>query len=119
MGLAISSFHITQLDYSDEHYDPFTYDVYVHNNRFERKSTLPDLTKDFVKMVNLVFKGKPQDILYDGIHDSKRSTGPNPMNICIQQPEEGLRFANIDAENDFESVNTDLSIYDCRRNALQ
>ena len=79
----------------------------------------PICPKDFGRMVNLVFKGKAQDLLYDGIHDERRPAGPNPMNICIQQAGDGLRFANIDAANDFENVATDLSVYNCRREALQ
>lgn len=114
MGAAIASYHIVQLKWDDKNYDPFTYDIKLYNNRFERKKALPDLSKDFGKMVNVYFKGKPQDILYDGILDDKRTPGSNPMNICIDQPQEGLRFANIDAANDFKNINTDLKPYRCK-----
>ncbi|MEN0006226.1 MAG: hypothetical protein AAF798_18895, partial [Bacteroidota bacterium] len=72
----------------------------------------PDLSKKFGQMVNLLFPGTSQDILYDGILDATKS-GDNPMNICIQQPQAELKFANIDAANDFETVSKDLSKYDC------
>ncbi|HMO39088.1 MAG TPA: parallel beta-helix domain-containing protein [Saprospiraceae bacterium] len=111
-GTAIASYQITQKPWSSEEYDPFSYDIYIHDNVYQRKRALPDLTKDFGKMVNLVFGGKPQDILYDGIVDENR-TGPNPMNICIRQATEGLRFANVDAANDFKSVDKNMAVYDC------
>jgi len=119
MGAAIASYQITQLAYNDPNYDPFTYDVYFHDNTFERKRALPDLSKDFGKMVNFVFKGKPQDILYDGIIDDSRDSGPNPMNVCVRETGADLRFANIDAANDFENVQTDMALYNCQREAMQ
>jgi len=74
---------------------------------------LPDMTKKFGKMVNLVFPGKPQDILYDGIQPPDVK-GDNPMQICISNnTSEDLRFANIDAANDFENVNKSVKPYEC------
>jgi len=112
IGTAIASYHITEKPWEDENYDPYSYDVHIHGNTYERKRTVPDLSKDFGKMVNYLFPGKPQDILYDGIVDERRS-GANPMSICIDQPGEGLRFANVDAANEFEQVSHDLSSYRC------
>lgn len=116
-GTAIASYHITQNPWDNKDYDPYSYDIHIHGNTYERKRALPDLTTDFGKMVNLVFTGKPQDILYDGILDDQRS-GANPMNICIRQGGEDLRFANIDAAHDFDNVKTDLSPYNCEREAV-
>ncbi len=113
-GAAIASYHITENTWNDKSYDPFTSNVYLHGNTFERKGgiTIPDLTKDFGKLVNVLFKGKPQDILYDGI-TAEGGAGNNPMNICIDQPADGLRFANIDAANEFADVTTDVTAYRC------
>lgn len=113
LGIGITSFHMTELPWKDERYDPFTYNINIHDNVIERKATLPDVTKKFGQMVNMLFPGKPQDILYDGItkDDSK---GANPMNICIKNNKaEDLRFANIDAANDFDNINRALEPYDC------
>ncbi|WP_353481354.1 parallel beta-helix domain-containing protein [Haliscomenobacter sp.] len=114
MGAAIASYHMTQLKWDDKNYDPYTYDIKLHDNHFERKATIPDLTKDFGKMVNVYFRGRPQDILYDGILDDKKPKGANPMNICIDQPQNGLRFANLDAANDFKNIQTNLKPYQCK-----
>ena len=113
IGTAIASYYITEKPWNDDNYDPYTYDIYIHDNRYERKRTVPDLSKDFGKLVNLLFPGKPQDILYDGITDEERQAGSNPMNICIQQPGDDLRFANIDAANDFDNVQKELGPYGC------
>ncbi|WP_235297483.1 parallel beta-helix domain-containing protein [Portibacter marinus] len=113
LGIGITSFHMTELPWKDERYDPFTYNVSIHDNTIERKSTMPDVSKKFGQMVNLLFPGKPQDILYDGITKEGRD-GSNPMNICIKNNKvEDLRFANIDAANDFDNVDRSLDPYEC------
>lgn len=112
-GIGICSYHMTENKWKDERYDPFTYDINIHDNTLVRKTAIPDVTKKFGQMVNMLFPGKPQDILYDGIYKDD-VTGDNPMNICIKNNKsEDLRFANIDAANDFDNVVKDLSPYDC------
>jgi len=112
-GTAIASYQMTQKPWENEEYDPFSYDITIRDNTYERKKALPDLSSDFGKMVNLVFKGRPQDILYDGILPDTTDGNPNPLNICIDQSGEDLRFANVDAANDFDQVQTDLGPYAC------
>ena len=113
IGLSISSFHITELPWKDQRYDPYSQDINIHDNTITRKSALPDVTKKFGKMVNLLFPGMPQDIIYDGIFRDN-SEGDNPMNICIKNNiVEKMRFANIDAANEFDNVNKSLEPYDC------
>lgn len=113
MGVGITSFHITERKWKDERYEPFTSDISIHDNTLVRKSAIPDISKQFGQMVNMLFPGKPQDILYDGIL-KEGLTGKNPMNICIKNNKsEDLRFANIDAANDFDNVSTDVTAYEC------
>ena len=119
IGTAIASYQIAQKPWNDQEYDPYTYDIYVHDNTYERKRGLPDLSKDFGKLVNLLFPGKPQDILYDGILDEERTENPsNPMNICIKEGGSDLRYANIDAAHDFENVDQDLNKFACEGEAI-
>lgn len=112
IGTAVASYHITENPWEDKRYNPYSYDIHIHGNTYERKRAVPDLSKDFGKMVNYLFPGQPQDIIYDGILDDER-TGPNPMQLCIEQEAEGLRFANVDAANDFAAVSEDLAPYRC------
>ena len=119
IGTAIASFQIAQKPWNDKNYDPYTYNVHVYNNKYERGSSFPDRTKDFGKLVNLLFVGKSQDILYDGIiAEEKAGQGDNPMGICIQEKGEDLRFASIDAANDFDNVSKDIALFDCDRPSL-
>lgn len=119
MGTAVASYHVTENPWENEAYDPYSYNISIHDNTYERKRAIPDITKDFGKMVNVVFLGKPQDIIYDGIVDEQRGSGVNPMNICIDQPGADIRFANVDIANDFENVDQDISRYNCPNEALQ
>jgi len=114
IGVAVASYGITKKDYKDYAYDPYAYNVLVRNNTFLRKKALPDWKTDFGKMVLFLFWGKPQDILYDGI-TNPRFPGRNPMFFCLEQPQQGLRFAMVDASNDFKNVATDPSVYVCRK----
>ncbi|MDA9774166.1 right-handed parallel beta-helix repeat-containing protein [Saprospiraceae bacterium] len=112
-GIGICSFQLTERKWKDERYDPFTSDVNIHDNTLKRKTAIPDVTKKFGQMVNLNFPGKPQDILYDGILEEGNAID-NPMKICIKNNKsENLRFANIDAANNFKNVNKSLVPYDC------
>lgn len=113
MGTTVSSYHITEKPWNDQNYDPYSYDIYIHDNTYQRKKAIPDLSKDFGKLINVLFPGKPQDIIYDGILNPNYGDGANPMNICIQQNPEELRFANVDAANDFDNVQKDLAPYNC------
>ena len=117
VGAAIASFYITQRKWEDESYDPFTHDIYIHDNILERKGgvAVPDLTKEFGQMISLYCKAKQQDIVYDGITNGE---GKNAMNLCIKESKEDLRFTNVDAGNDFENISKDVSIYDCSLDAL-
>ena len=65
------------------------------------------------KQVNFLFKGKGQDILYDGILKQGKLE-ENPMGVCIQQGGEDFRFAMIDAANEFDSVSSDVEGYNCQ-----
>jgi hypothetical protein len=65
-------------------------------------------------MVIMLFWGKSQDILYDGILNPEWS-GKNPMFLCIEQNQPDLRFANVDAGNDFNKVVTDMSVHICKK----
>lgn len=111
IGTAIASYQITQKTWADTTYNPYSYDIAIYNNTYQRRKSLPDLSKDFGKMVNILFAGKPQDILYDGIIDSTRMPGANPMNLCIRQDTTQLRFASIDAANNFDKVSKVIAPY--------
>lgn len=112
IGTAIASYYITERPWKNEAYDPYTTKVNVHDNIYQRKKAIPDLSTQFGKLVNLLFPGTSQDILYDGILDDSK-TGDHPMEICINESQAELNFANIDAANDFDNVEQDIKKYNC------
>jgi parallel beta-helix repeat protein len=118
VGIAIASFYLTQRKWEDKSYDPYTHDIYIHDNVFERKGgiSVPDMTKEFGKMISYYCSAKQQDIVYDGILKDAKS--PNSMNICINESNKDLRFTNVDAGNDFTNIQKDIAVYNCNIEAL-
>ncbi len=111
VGTAITSYAFAEIPWTDTLYYPFAYQIDIRDNRYRRKKSLPDLSSSFGQMVNILFAGKPQDILYDGIIDTLRPAGPNPMQLCIHQEPAGLRFAVLDAGNNYDKVSKDMKPY--------
>jgi hypothetical protein len=64
-------------------------------------------------MINYLFPGRPQDIIYDGIFP-EGTEGVNPMKICIKEEQEDLRFAAVDFAHDFENVNINIIDFACK-----
>lgn len=117
MGVSVSSYQITQRKWKSEEYDPFSYDIHFHDNAFERpENMMPDSTKDGGKLVYMLAKGATQDIVFDGIANPAKEDGPN---ICISESQEGLRFINVDAMNEYKGLSTDLSTLNCEGITLQ
>ena len=116
MGTAIASYEIVEKPWKDKSYDPFTYNVYIHDNTYDRDGyKIPDMSKDFGKMITRYFYGKAQDIVYDGILDDAKGSdiSKNPMSICIKNNTDNLRFAMVDVVNNFASIDTDAKKYNC------
>ncbi len=115
IGIAIASFLLTGREIKDTAYNPYCSKLYVHDNQLERKTSIPDMSTDFGKMVNYVFSASPQDILFDGILRK-----PEDKVLCLKNntAKDALRFANVDAANDFKSVIKEVSAYECEGEAL-
>lgn len=96
-SIAIASYHITELPIPNHPgWSPFTTNISVHDNTFERTFGVPDLTKEMGKLVAAkCFKS--QDVIYDGIIDEKKgkSAEQNPMNICIKENQKDFRFSRF------------------------
>ena len=96
-SVAIASYHITDLPIpTHPGWSPFSTNIYIHDNTYERTLGVPDLTKDLGKLIAAkCFKS--QDVLYDGILDENRGTdiAKNPMNICVKEKLPDLRFSRL------------------------
>jgi parallel beta-helix repeat protein len=97
ISVAIASYHITDLPIPNHPgWTPFTTNISVHDNTYERSIGVPDLTKDMGKLVAAkCFKS--QDVLYDGIVDERKGKPitQNPMRICVQEKQSDLRFSRF------------------------
>lgn len=123
-GVAIASYQITGFPAEAPNWSPYTVDVYVHDNSYERrKLSMPDLSRELGQLVsvhNAYGPAKTQDIIYDGIWDKELSEKieSNPMRICIQ--EQGIedlhftRFYLMDGEENIESFKDYQLFQNCK-----
>jgi parallel beta-helix repeat protein len=98
LGLGVISYFFTERPFKTENgFSPYYSDVYIHNNTFQRKKAIPDLSSEFGKMLNALFPGKPQDIVIDGIFGPDSNLENGEKAICLQNNGSDLRFANLNA----------------------
>jgi parallel beta-helix repeat protein len=127
VGLVIVSFNFTQRPFkTDNGFSPYYSGLNIYNNTFKRKSGvagIPDLTKEFGKLINGLSPGKTQDIIIDGIFNPELEqkngnyTGANA--VCITNNGDDIRFINLNAENATglddlkKSKDEDISKFNC------
>ena len=130
-GVAISSYQVTGFPAEAPNWSPYTTDVYLHDNSYDRGSfSLPDLSRELGQLVSLYNAHgwlKTQDIIYDGIWDESISSSieSNPMRICIQEAGmESLRFTRfylMEGEDNIASFSDSSPFQQCEstsKNAL-
>jgi parallel beta-helix repeat protein len=115
-GLAIVSYFITQLEYTDPEYNPFTSGVAAIDNRISRSPALPDTSRAMGQLLAGLFGTNVPDIIFDGVMnpaylDDSGATFPE-RRICIGSNGEAS-FANINAPSGFSEISTDLSPFRC------
>ena len=97
LGVAIASYHITELPIpTHPGWSPFSTNIYVHDNKYERPIAVPDLTKNMGKLIATKCFKAP-DIIYDGILDEKKGKDPlkNPMGVFVNEKAKDLRFSRL------------------------
>ena len=122
-GIAIANYQITGFPSEGfEGWSPYSYNIYVHDNSYERAMNIPDLTKELGQLVsvyNAHGKGKTQDIIYDGIWDKSlgKDIESNPMKICIQEKDSDklifTRFYLMDGQDNIKAYK-DLDKFNCQ-----
>lgn len=125
-GVAIASYQVTGFPAEAPNWSPYTSDVFVHDNQYERKSfSIPDFTREMGQLVTVHNAHgilKTQDIIYDGIWDKSISEtiDSNPMRICIQESGmENLRFTRfylMDGEENIQSFKDHELFQNCKVN---
>ncbi len=93
---------------TDTLYNPFPYQIYIHENKFENSHWFPALGHDIGKLFFMKSFMNPPDIAYDGIEDPKRTN----RGLCVQEGDE-INVINLDAANDFKNLKKDARQFDC------
>lgn len=115
-SMAIVSYYMTERPINDEGYYPYPTGISVHDNQFRRERTRPTFKHKLGLLAYKLFKRDQPHIWYDGILDPERVEADGQYapadRICIQNNVNGT-VVNLDAENDFENVDTAISQFDC------
>ena len=123
-GTSIVSYYLSGNSFDDEEYDPYPYQIYVHDNEFQKGKKgkmAPTWSHKIGFLFQLKFGRQVPNILFDGIVDKKHldESGNRKENfkICIRNNTNGT-FANLDADNDFKNISHDLTPFDCTQKSL-
>jgi parallel beta-helix repeat protein len=110
-GIGIASYQITGFPAEAPNWSPYTTDIYIHNNEYDRTKGFPDLSRELGQLISIYNahgKAKTQDIIYDGIYDETISKDilSNPMRICLSEKNIAelyfTRFYLMDGEDNIE-----------------
>jgi len=96
IGTGIVSYFITEETINDSLYNPYTADIHVYNNVYEREVGFPTLDYEIGQLMAIKYGRNTPDIIYDGMQDPQSSSG-----LCIQNNVD-VRFTNLDIEHNFE-----------------
>lgn len=97
--------------HTDDEYDPYTYDIHVHDNTFTRNPSNPtSVGIGFILGGVYQAEGIAPDIVYDG--DINPDLTLEEQGICIHD-NGGAQFVNLDAINLFENVVVEPTGHDC------
>ncbi len=97
---------------TDEAYDPYPNQIFIHHNSFENSFMFPTLKNDFGLLFLTKFPFSTPDIAWGGIRDPE-----NPFEMCLNE-NGNINFGNIDAGNDFENLTSDWSEFICERDPI-
>ena len=118
LGLGVISYLFTGRPFDTGNgFEPFYYNVNIHNNSFQRpQDVTTDQTTEFGQVISLLFQGQPQDILIDGIFHPEYGIDNS---ICFQGNGEDLLFTNLNAglaetpQDMALTLNQNLEVFDC------
>jgi len=121
----IISYYLTQRDWDDPAYDPFSDTLYFHDNEYTGGGTQPSGDLGFLLIAALSgHVDNPvvvPDIVWDGVMNPDKMDGERlapEYAICIQANSDGTSWAFLDAEHDFAGVSLDIAEQDCEHPRL-
>jgi parallel beta-helix repeat protein len=125
VNTGIISYYITQRDWDDDGYDPYSDTIYVHDNEYVGGGTQPsgDLGLLLIAALGSVLENPVvvPDVVWDGIADPDKMDGERlaaDFAICVRGNSADTSWAYLDAENGFADVSLDMATQDCEHPAL-
>jgi len=105
-NVSVISYMTTHNPINDPTYDPYTDEIYIHDNEISGGGDKPDarVATDIAPKVGTPLPG----ILYDGVVDPKKGSA----RICAQN-NGGAVFVNFDAGNGFKHILRNAKANDC------
>jgi parallel beta-helix repeat protein len=107
LGAGVISYAVAQDPITDPSYYEWPANISLHDNTYSGNGSQPDA---YTQMGLLLATGMGTypgghvpDVLWDGITDPAKGTGPNPMTICINEPSASavcdMHFDKVDLSN--------------------
>jgi parallel beta-helix repeat protein len=117
----ISYLLVSQGQELPENYDPFSRNVYVHDNTFSGNGEAPDANTQMGQVLGAIQEALPDQRVPDVVVDGLRTpgdSGPNPLEQCVGTAT--TSFLNLHADQpDFPaSFDTNVTPYACTRAPL-
>ncbi len=120
LGIALNSWLFTGLPFSSEEFDPFSSNIYLHDNEISGSPGPTDMSTEFGQLISVLAQGTPVDLITDGIFKpSAIDADGNPQGYCFTNNGESLRFLNLNAglgaspAEMMQNQSTDLAPFDC------
>ena len=115
IGTGIVSYFITEEAFTDSLYNPYTSDIHIYNNVYNREAGLPTLDYEIGQLMAIKYGRNTPDIIYDGMQD------PDVAEGLFIQNNLNAEFTNLDIEHNFEkwyspflsNFSEDMSNHNC------
>jgi parallel beta-helix repeat protein len=127
-SVGIISYALSQMSFTDPKYVEWPSRVYVHDNTYSGGGAQPDASNQIGLLLTTAMTvypgGHVPDVMYDGIIDPSAPAGPNPMTICIHEPQASavcdMHFDQLDSSysNLSKIIVCDPTPYACTLPAL-
>ena len=113
LGIAVNSWLFTGVPFESKEYDPFSWNIHLHDNIIEGTEGPTDNTTDYGKFFTSVLGGKAYDLITDGIFKPGEE-----MSFCFANNGD-ISFINLNAglgsepEQILKNMSTDMSMFEC------
>ncbi|MBO6574209.1 MAG: right-handed parallel beta-helix repeat-containing protein [Rhodothermales bacterium] len=119
LGIALNSWLFTGLPFQSEDFDPFSTNIYLHNNVIEGNEGPTDMSSEYGQLITALGQGQPVDIITDGIFSpASLDASGIPQGYCFRENGD-IRFLNLNAhlgtapEDLMRNMSSELGPFDC------